>query len=42
MNEAPLGTTIRQIVGDDGIDLELPRRGIESPIDFASDDYGQD
>ncbi len=42
VNEAPLGTTIRQIVGDDGIDLELPRREIESPIDFASDEYGQD
>ena len=42
VDEAPLGTTIRQIVGEDGIDLELPRRKIDSPSDFASDDYGQD
>ena len=42
VDEAPLGTTIRQIVGEDGIDLELPHREIKSPIDFASDDYGPD
>ena len=40
--EAPLGTTIRQIVGDDGVDLELPPREVGSPIDFSSDAYGTD
>ena len=40
MDEAPLGTAIRRIVGRDGIDLELPKREIDNPIDFASDDYG--
>ena len=42
VDESPLGTTIRQIVGQDGMDLDLPQREIDSPIDFASDDYGQD
>ena len=42
VDEVPLGTAIRRIVGADGIDLELPTREIDSPIDFASDDYGPD
>ena len=42
VDEAPLGTTIRRIVGEDGFNLELRRREIDSPIDFASDDYGRD
>ena len=39
IDEEPLGTAIRRIVGQDGIDLELPRREVYSPINFASDDY---
>ena len=42
VDEAPLGTAIRRIVGKDGIDLKLPKREVYSPIDFASGDYGPD
>ena len=42
VDEEPLGTAIRRIVGQDGIDLELPKREVYNPIDFASDDYGPD
>lgn len=42
VDEVPLGTAIRRIVGQDGIGLELPKREIYSPINFASDDYGPD
>lgn len=42
VDEAPLGTTIRQIVGRDGMDLELPKREVYPPINFASGDYGPD
>ena len=42
VDEVPLGTAIRRIVGTGGIDLELPNREIDSPIDFAFDDYGPD
>ena len=42
VDEAPLGTAIRRIVGKDGIDLELPKREVYDPINFASDDYGRD
>ena len=42
VDEEPLGTAIRRIVGQDGIDLELPKREVYSPINFASDDYGPD
>ena len=42
VNDVPLGRTIRRIVGDDAIDLELPQRELDSPIDFTSDEYGTD
>ena len=43
VDEVPLGrTTIRRIVGEDAIDLELPQRELDSPIDFTSDEYGTD
>ena len=42
VNDVPLGTTIRRIVGEDAIDLELPQREFDSPIDFTSDEYGTD
>ena len=41
VDEEPLGTLIRRIVGR-GFDLELPERQFDTPIDFASDDYGPD
>ena len=41
-DDVPVGTTIRRIVGEDAIDLELPQRKLDSPIDFASDEYGMD
>ena len=42
VDEVPIGTAIRRIVGADGIDLDLPKREVDSPIDFASNDYGPD
>ena len=39
VDEEPLGTLIRRIVGR-GFDLELPENEFDTPIDFASDDYG--
>ena len=42
VDEVPLGTAIRRIVGQDGIDLKLPKREIYDPIHFGSDDYGPD
>ena len=41
-SEEPVGEMIRRIVGDDGIDLDLPEREVDDPIDFASPDYGED
>lgn len=41
-DEVLLGSAIRRIVGQDGIDLELPKRETFGPINFASDDYGPD
>lgn len=38
VDEEPLGALIRRIVGK-GLDLELPQRELDAPIDFASDDY---
>jgi len=40
VDEVPLGSTIRRIVGDDGFDLRLPERELRDPIDFTSDEYG--
>ena len=42
VDDVPLGTRIRRIVGEDAIDLELPKRELDSPIDFTSDEYGTD
>ena len=42
VDEESLATAIRRIVGKDGSDLELPKREVYSPINFASDDYGPD
>ena len=42
VDEEPIGTRIRRIVGRDGYDLDLPRREPDTPIDFASDRYGTD
>lgn len=39
VDEEPLGTLIRRIVGK-GVDIELPKREVDAPIDFGSDDYG--
>ena len=39
VDEEPLGTLIRRMVGR-GFDLELPERELDTPIDFASNDYG--
>ena len=38
VDEEHLGTLIRRIVGR-GLDVELPQRELDVPIDFASDDY---
>ena len=38
----PAGTMIRRIIGDDAIDLALPPREVDDPIDFTSDEYGRD
>lgn len=40
-DEEPVGATIRQIVANDGFDMDLPQREIFSPIDFTSTDYGE-
>ena len=42
VDDVRVGTMIRRIVGEDAIDLELPQRESDSPIDFASDEYGTD
>ena len=38
----PAGAMIRRIVGDDGVDLDLPAREVDAPIDFTSGEYGRD
>ena len=38
----PAGAMIRRIVGDDAVDLDLPAREVDAPIDFTSDEYGRD
>ena len=42
VDEEPVGTMIRRIVGSDASDLDLPEREVDDPIDFASPDYGED
>ena len=42
VNEEPVGTMIRRMVGNDGFDLELPEREADDPIDFTSPEYGED
>lgn len=41
VDEEPLGTLIRGIVGR-GFSLDPTAREFDTPIDFASDDYGPD
>ena len=41
VDEAPVGAMIRRIVGSDAVDLDLPGREVDDPIDFTSADYGQ-
>lgn len=41
VDEEPVGAMIRRIVGNDAVDLDLPRREVDDPIDFTSADYGQ-
>ena len=36
----PVGAMIRRIVGDDGIEFDLPAREVDKPIDFTSSEYG--
>ena len=38
----PVGTMIRRIIGDDGIEFDLPAREVDEPIDFTSGEYGPD
>ncbi len=38
----PVGAMIRRIMGGDGIDLDLPAREVDEPIDFTSGEYGPD
>ena len=38
----PAGAMIRRIIGDDGVDLDLPAREVDAPIDFTSGEYGRD
>ena len=38
----PVGAMIRRIIGDDGVDLDLPAREVDDPIDFTSGEYGRD
>ena len=40
-DEEPVGVTIRQIVANDGFDLDLPKREVFPPIDFMPTDYGE-
>ena len=40
-DEEPVGVAIRQIVANDGFDLDLPQREVSPPIDFTSTDYGE-
>ena len=40
VDEEPVGTMIRRIVGNDSYDLELPKREFDEAIDFTSADYG--
>ena len=42
VDEEPAGAMIRRIVGDDAVDLDLPKREVDDPIDFASSEYGRD
>ena len=42
VDEEPAGTMIRRMVGDDAVDLDLPKREVDDPIDFASSEYGRD
>ncbi len=37
----PAGAMIRRIIGDDAIDLDLPAREVDDPIDFTSSEYGR-
>ena len=39
-DEKGMGTAIREIVGDGGVDLEIPPREVEDPIDFSGPEYG--
>ena len=39
-DEEPAGAMIRRIVGDDGVDFDLPAREVDEPIDFTSSEYG--
>ena len=41
VDEEPVGATIRQIVANDGFDLDLPKREVSPPIDFTSTDYDE-
>ena len=38
----PAGATIHRTIGDDAIDLDLPARAVDDPIDFTSGEYGRD
>ena len=38
----PVGAMIRRIIGDDRVDLDLPAREVDEPIDFTSGEYGRD
>ncbi|MCY4123325.1 MAG: hypothetical protein OXG72_20650 [Acidobacteria bacterium] len=38
----PAGAMIRRIIGDEAIDLDLPDREVDDPIDFTSGEYGRD
>lgn len=38
----PMGTVIREIMGGNGVDLEIPPREVEEPITFPSPEYGTD
>ena len=37
----PAGAMIRRIIGDDAVDLDLPVREVDDPIDFTSSEYGR-
>lgn len=41
--EKGMGTAIREIVGEGGVDLEIPPREVDrEPIDFSGPEYGPD